>query len=73
VIAAPRFPGFPVTLARAGVDEGLITADVDFAAIAEWYDLLPWREWRAGPQGAVSRLIADELSALTDLADQPAR
>jgi predicted amidohydrolase len=64
VIAAPQFPGFPVTLARAGADEGLITADLDFAAIAEWYDLLPWREWRAGPQAPVSRLIADELSAL---------
>jgi predicted amidohydrolase len=64
VIAAPHFPGFPVTLARAGADEGLITAEVDFAAIAEWYDVLPWREWRAGPQRPVSRLIADELSAL---------
>jgi predicted amidohydrolase len=64
VIAAPSFPGFPVTLARAGVDEELIVADLDFAAIAEWYDVLPWREWRAGPQRPVSRLIADELSAL---------
>jgi predicted amidohydrolase len=73
VIAAPQFPGFPVTLARAGVEEGLISAVVDFAAIAEWYDLLPWREWRAGPQRPVSRLIADELSALADLADQPTR
>ncbi len=69
VIAAPQFPGFPVTLARAGVDEGLITAEVDFTAIAEWYEHLPWREWRAGPQGPVSRLIADELSALADMAD----
>jgi N-carbamoylputrescine amidase len=64
VIAAPQFPGFPVTLARAGVDEELITAKLDFAAIAEWYDVLPWREWRAGPQRPVSRLIADELSRL---------
>jgi predicted amidohydrolase len=64
VIAAPQFPGFPATIARAGADEELITADVDFAAIAEWYDVLPWRDWRAGPQQPVSRLIADELSAL---------
>lgn len=64
VIAAPQFPGFPVTVARAGADEGLITAELDFATIAEWYDLLPWREWRAGPQSRVSRLIAAELSAL---------
>jgi predicted amidohydrolase len=67
VIAAPQFPGFPVTLARAGADEELITAELDFAAIAEWYDLLPWREWRAGPQRSVSRLIAAELSALAGL------
>lgn len=64
VIAAPRYPGFPVTLARAGADEELITAELDFAAIAEWYDVLPWREWRAGPQAPVSRLVASELAAL---------
>jgi hypothetical protein len=66
VIATTQFPGFPVTLARAGADEELITADLDFAAIAEWYDLLPWREWRAGPQRPVSQLIAAELAALAE-------
>jgi predicted amidohydrolase len=66
VICAPQFPGFPVTLARADRDEGVITAVLDFAAIAAWYDLLPWREWRAGPQRPVSRLIAEELSALSE-------
>ena len=66
VIAAPQFPGFPVTLARAGTDEEVITADLDFAAIAQWYDLLPWREWRSGPQLPVSRLIAEELSKLAE-------
>jgi predicted amidohydrolase len=65
VIAATEFPGFPTTLARAGSDEELITADVDFTAIAAWYDVLPWREWLAGPQREVSRLIVDELSALS--------
>jgi predicted amidohydrolase len=64
VICSPQFPGFPVTLARADGDEGVITAELDFVAIAEWYDLLPWREWRAGPQSPVSKLIADELAAL---------
>ena len=64
VIAVPEFPGFPVTLARAGDAEELVTADVDFAAIAQWYDVLPWREWRAGPQLPVSRLVADELAAI---------
>jgi predicted amidohydrolase len=64
VIAATQFPGFPVTLARAGTHEELITAELDFTAIAAWYDVLPWREWLAGPQRAVSQLVADELSAL---------
>jgi predicted amidohydrolase len=64
VIAAPQFPGFPVTLARAGAGEELITAELDFEAIAAWYDVLPWRAWRAGPQSDLGRLIADELAAL---------
>jgi len=63
VIAVPEYPGFPVTLARAGAGEELITAALDFAAIARWYDLLPWREWRAGPQRPITDLVADELAA----------
>jgi predicted amidohydrolase len=73
VIAAPEYPGFPVTLARAGTDEELITAVLDFEVIAQWYDVLPWREWRAGPQLPVSRLIADELAGLTDPECRPTR
>ena len=49
---------------RAGTEE-LITAELDFTAIASWYDVLPWREWLAGPQREISRLIVDELSALS--------
>jgi predicted amidohydrolase len=64
VIAAPAFPGFPVTLARAGTDEQVVSARVDFTEIGKWYDLLPWREWRAGPQAPISRLVADELGAI---------
>lgn len=64
VIGVPQFPGFPVALARAGEGEELVTADVDFVAIGQWYDLLPWREWRAGPQLPINRLVADELAAL---------
>jgi predicted amidohydrolase len=64
VIATTQFPGFPVTLARAGTDEEVITAPLDFTAIAAWYDILPWREWLSGPQRGVSRLVADELRAL---------
>jgi predicted amidohydrolase len=63
VIAVPEYPGFPVTLARAGTGEELVTAALDFAAIARWYDLLPWREWRAGPQRPITDLVADELAA----------
>ena len=64
VIAATQFPGFPATLARGGTEEELVVADIDFEEIAKWYDILPWREWRAGPQGPVSQLVAVELAAL---------
>lgn len=64
VIGGPEFPGFPTVLARAGADEELITADLDFAELGRWYDWLPWREWRAGPQQAITRLVADELAKL---------
>ncbi|GMU78645.1 MAG: hypothetical protein AMXMBFR46_14400 [Acidimicrobiia bacterium] len=37
---------------------------IDFGAIGKWYDLLPWREWRAGPQAPLSRPVAEELTAL---------
>lgn len=65
VICAPQFPGFPTTLARADASEGLITAELNFAEIAAWYDLLPWREWRSGPQLPLSQLIADEMAILS--------
>ena len=35
VIAAVEFPGFPVTLAKAGVVQEVITATIDFAAIGK--------------------------------------
>jgi predicted amidohydrolase len=68
VIAVPQFPGFPVTLARAGTEEELVTAEIDFTAIGRWYDLLPWREWRTGPQRAITDLVARELSTENDAA-----
>jgi predicted amidohydrolase len=64
VIAAPQFPGFPVVLAEAGTDEELITAELDFTELAKWYDILPWRKWRFGPQQPITRLVADELAKL---------
>ena len=64
VIGAPQFPGFPAALARAGADEELIVADLDFTELAKWYDLLPWREWRLGPQQPITRLVAHELTKL---------
>jgi predicted amidohydrolase len=62
VIATVEFPGFPTTLARAGAEEEVITATVDFTTIGQWYDLLPWREWRDGPQRAITDLVARELA-----------
>jgi N-carbamoylputrescine amidase len=67
VIAATEYPGFPVTLAQAGAEEEVITATIDYAAIGQWYDLLPWREWRAGPQRPITDLVARELSTRTVL------
>jgi len=64
LIGGPEFPGFPVVLAQAGAGEELITAELDFTELAKWYDLLPWREWRSGPQKPITRLVADELAAL---------
>jgi predicted amidohydrolase len=66
VIATTRYPGFPETLARAGCDEELVTAAIDFAEVGRWHDLLPWREWRTGPQARITRLVAEELVELTD-------
>ena len=64
VIGGPRSPGFPVTLARAGTAEELITAKLDFTELTGWYDVLPWREWRTGPQRPITELVAEELAAL---------
>ena len=69
VIGGPEFPGFGRALARAGADEELIVATVDYADLARWHALMPWREWRLGPQGPATRLIARELSALADRVD----
>lgn len=62
VIAATRFPGFPATLAKAGSEEEVITATIDFAEMGRWYGQLPWREWRAGPQRPITDLVARELA-----------
>ena len=54
----------PTVLAQAGPDEELITAELDFTELAKWYDVLPWREWRFGPQQPITRLVAEELAQL---------
>jgi len=64
VIGGPEFPGFPVVLAQAGAEEELIAAELDFTELAKWYDLLPWREWRSGPQRPITALVAEELAQL---------
>jgi predicted amidohydrolase len=68
VIGGPEFPGFGVVLAQAGESEEMIVAELDFPELAKWYDWLPWREWRAGPQLEITRLVADELQQLADQA-----
>ncbi len=64
VIGGPGFPGFGLVLAQAGEAEEVIVAELDFPELAKWYDWLPWREWRAGPQSDITRLVADELRDL---------
>ena len=67
VIAQPGYPGFGEVLARAGEREELIVATLNYARMAAWHDILPWRDWRLGPQGAATRLVADEFAALAGL------
>ncbi len=63
-IAGPAFPAFNHVFARGGTDEGLVVATVNFAQLQRWHDVFPWREWRRGRQAAVSKLVAEEFSAL---------
>lgn len=67
VIAGPQSPGFGTVRAQAGAEEELISARIDFTDYSQWNDWLPWREWRLGPQAPITKLVADELAALTDL------
>jgi predicted amidohydrolase len=69
VIGGPSFPGFGRVLAKAGRGEELIVATLNFKQLAAWYDWLPWREWRLGPQLAVTRLVADEFAAIVEKAE----
>jgi predicted amidohydrolase len=73
VIATVEFPGFPITLAKAGVGEEVITATIDFTTIGKWYDLLPWREWRTGPQRPITDLVARELAHVADATEAMSR
>jgi predicted amidohydrolase len=66
VIGGPAYPGFGEILAQAGEDEELIVATLDYARIAGWDEVLPWREWRLGPQGDATRLVADEFGRLAE-------
>ncbi|MCB0994245.1 MAG: hypothetical protein KDB21_04075, partial [Acidimicrobiales bacterium] len=71
VIGGPAFPGFGRVLARAGIDEEMIVATLNFAQLDAWHDWLPWREWRAGAQAPVSRLVAEEFARLVIPAGRP--
>lgn len=70
VIGGPAFPGFGNVLAEAGRGEELIVASLNFKQLAAWYDWLPWREWRLGPQLPATRLVADEFAAIAAKADR---
>ena len=69
VIGGPAFPGFGHVLAEAGRSEQLIVATLNFTQLDAWYDWLPWRQWRMGPQSGASRLVAEEFAALADQTD----
>lgn len=66
VIGGPAFPGFGTVLAEAGRGEELIVATLNYDQLAAWYDWLPWREWRLGPQLPATRMVADEFAALVE-------
>ena len=70
VIGGPAFPGFGTVLAQAGRGEELIVATLNFTQLSAWYDWLPWREWRLGPQLPATRLVADELAAIVAKAER---
>jgi predicted amidohydrolase len=72
VIGGPAFPGFGRVLAEAGRGEELIVATLNYTQLAAWYDWLPWREWRLGPQLPVTRLVAEEFAAIVDEAERGA-
>ena len=65
-IGGPYFPGFGKVLAEAGQEEELIVATLNFDQLAAWYDWLPWREWRLGPQRGATELIAREFNAIAE-------
>lgn len=66
VIGGPAFPGFGTVLAEAGETEELIVGTLNFTQLAAWYDWLPWREWRLGPQSPVTRLVAEEFARIAE-------
>lgn len=71
VIGGPAFPGFGHVHAEAGSQEQLIVATLNFKQLDAWYDWLPWRKWRRGPQAGASRLIAEEFALLADACADP--
>jgi predicted amidohydrolase len=68
VIGGPAFPGFGKVLAEADREEQLIVATLNFDQLAAWYDWLPWREWRLGPQRYATEIIAREFAEIADKA-----
>lgn len=73
VIAGPAFPRFRHVLARAGTEEELIVATLNFHQLGRWHDLFPWRTWRLDParQLHMTRLVGQELLTLADDVSSP--
>lgn len=63
-IAGPAFPAFNKVFAEAGDGEELVVASLNYAQLARWYDLFPWRAWRLGAQAHATELIAREYKAI---------
>jgi predicted amidohydrolase len=68
VIGGPDFPGFGKVFAEAGREEQLILATLNFDHLAAWYDRLPWREWRLGPQRYATDIVAREFAEIAEKA-----
>ena len=55
-----------ISIRQATLDDAKLLTDLSAREIGEWYDVLPWREWRADPQLPLTRLVAEQLAACAE-------